>query len=379
MLKRSANLQTIMKIGFFLRVIIAAWNGFYGPSFGADADAASLHHRGSVNAQGVEAFRGLYLRTTYYTNSLGVVYSFTTDSLFLGSLLSCAAWLASASLLIKSMRLLSVDELIQYKALLVYALIPSSILYTSVTLREPYQLLFVNLMLYSALKIYLNKSAKHWLVLFCAIAGMGVLHGTLLAFGLYTVVATLVLVSFRGRKMLTPERLIFVAPIVALVAYYGLSLFMRVSYNLESGLDSAIESYQHGLLGTDARANYKTSSEASGIGGLLSFVPVSLFQLMFEPMPWRISTISDLVALFENILRVWLLRKAWVGLRNMPVQGRKPVIFVFISYLVIETIWSIGTINWGTATRHHIPGIGLLVVAAYAYWGKPGKKRMVGT
>ena len=42
--------------------------------------------------------------------------------------------------------------------MLVYALLPSSIIVTSVTLREPYQLLLVNLAILAALKIYWNKS-----------------------------------------------------------------------------------------------------------------------------------------------------------------------------------------------------------------------------
>ncbi len=376
--RRTVSVEVIIFAGFFLRLIFAVWNGFFGPSYGADLDANGFHREAALIAQS-GVFQDFEIGMWAYVDFLGGVYFLTTDSLFLGSLLSCVVWLASAGLLIKSMRLLSVDKSHQYKAMCIYALLPSSLCFTSVTLREAYQLLFVNLAFYSALKIYLNKSAAHWLVLFCAVAGMGVLHGSLLAFGLFTVIATLVLLSFRGRKMFTPVRLILVVPLVVLVAYYGLSLFMRVAYNLESGLDSAVESYQYGLLGTDARTNYKTSVGISGVGGLLSFIPVSLFQFMFEPMPWRISAASDLILLCENILRVWLIRKAWVGLRNMPTQGRKPVIFVFVSYLVIETIWSIGTINWGTAARHHIPSIGLLVVAAYAYWGNPGKRRMVGT
>lgn len=32
----------------------------------------------------------------------------------------------------------------------------------------------------------------------------------------------------------------------------------------------------------------------------------------------------------------------------------------------LEMIWSIGTINWGTAIRHHLPVWGLLLLAAYA-------------
>jgi hypothetical protein len=41
--------------------------------------------------------------------------------------------------------------------------------------------------------------------------------------------------------------------------------------------------------------------------------------------------------------------------------------FVFINYFILELIWSMGTVNWGTALRHHIPSFGLLVIAAFAY------------
>jgi hypothetical protein len=69
-------------------------------------------------------------------------------------------------------------------------------------------LLFVNLALYSALKIYLTKSATYWLVLFYAVIRMGVLHDAFLAFGLLVVVATLGLLTLRGRKSFSLIRIV---------------------------------------------------------------------------------------------------------------------------------------------------------------------------
>ena len=359
------TIRTAISIGFLLRLFVALWNGFFGPSFGAEADAAGFHHLASGYAQNLILYE--FKIGLIYTYVLGLVYYLTTDSLFLGSLLSCLAWLGSASLLVKIMRLLSVDKPNQSKAMLIYALLPSSIFYTSVTLREPYQLLFVNLALYSVLQIYLNKSATHWLVLFFAMIGMGVLHGALLAYGLFTVVAALGLLTLRGRKSFSLIKLSFAMPLVALIVFYGLSLFTSVSYKLDEGLAVAVVTYQQGSLGIDARTNYKDSVEISGLAGLLLFTPVSLFQYLFEPVPWRISSVTDVVALLENSLRAWLIWKALVCLRNPPAERRRLVFFVFFSYMVIELIWSLGTINWGTAIRHHIPSIGLLVVAAFAY------------
>jgi hypothetical protein len=41
-----------------------------------------------------------------------------------------------------------------------------------------------------------------------------------------------------------------------------------------------------------------------------------------------------------------------------------------MSYFAQELIWSIGTVNWGTSVRHHMPSFGLLLFAAYALSNK---------
>ena len=100
-----------------------------------------------------------------FTRWLGIIYFLTTDSLFIGSLLSVFIWLASALILIEIMRILLITRPRQFLAILAYAVVPSSILYTSVTLREVYELFFVNLSIYAALKIYFHKSIVHWPIL----------------------------------------------------------------------------------------------------------------------------------------------------------------------------------------------------------------------
>jgi hypothetical protein len=204
---------------------------------------------------------------------------------------------------------------------------------------------------------------------------MGVLHGALFAFGLFNLVATLALLNLSGLKKSSLVKGAFALPLVALIMFYGLSLFTNVSYKLDDGLGVAIEMYQQGSLSVDARAHYKDSIEISGLTGLLTFIPIAVFQYLFEPMPWRISSAIDIGLMFENILRAWLIWKAWTGLRKMPVQVRRPVLFVFLSYLTLETIWSLGTVNWGTAVRHHIPSMGLLMIAAFAYARTAFKRR----
>ncbi len=364
------TVRQLMFLGFMMHVLVAFWNGFYGPSFGAGADADKFHRLAvefsNNSMQGATRNEFIYM--------LGALYYWTIDSLFLGSLMSCLAWLVSALLLDRIMRIFLCNSRQRIKAMLLYVLIPSPILFTSVTMREAYELMFVNLMVYSALKILLHKSFRFWPFLFAGIVGGGILHTSLFAFGVLLLIATLTVLLLRARKGLAVVGFILLVPIVVGVSLYSLSILAQyTNYDLSVGLPQAIESYVRGGLSYKdvGRAFYRASIEINGMLGLFLYVPVALFQYLFEPMVWRVSAAIDVCLVIENIIRVWLIWKAWLGIRMMPTKKyRRYLLFVFVAYLMLEAIWSIGTINWGTAARHHIPAMGLLIIAAFAYEGR---------
>ena len=364
-------------LGFFLRLVIAFVNGFVGPTYGASEDSLGFHLIAVEVSQNLVF--DVFLISHIYPSFLGVFYFITTDHLFLGSALSALAWLASAFILLRIMRILSFKMSNQWRVMLIYALIPTSLMYTSVTLREPFQLLFINLALYAALKIYFHRSNAHWPVLFLAAVGMGALHGALLASGIFIIVGTLFLLTTRNRKGISFTKVVLVTPIVILCLFYGFLLFTSVSHAMEDGLSVAVQTYQLGTLSVvEQRANYRTDVEINGLGGLILSLPSFLFQYLFEPMPWKIGSMVDVVALLENMLRFWLI---WNALKylvgsylNKPMfvahnyfGYERCILFIFLSYLIMETLWSLGTSNWGTASRHHLPSLGLLLVASFAY------------
>ncbi len=369
-------------VGFFIRLAIAFINGFIGPTIGASDDSFGFHLMAVEYSQSLVI--DVFVLAHIYTYILGIFYFITTDSLFLGSALSALGWLASAFILLRIMRILSFKTLIQWRVMLLYALIPTSIMYTGITLREPFQLLFINLALYAALKIYFHRSMAHWPVLLLAAVGMGVLHGALLVTGVFIIVGTLFLITSRNRKGVSFTKVVLVTPIVILCLFYGFLSFMSFTTygdRLDDGLSVAVQVYQEGTLsdGYDARANYRSEVAINdGLGGLILSLPYFLFQYLFEPMPWNMSSIVDVVALLENILRFWLI---WNALKYLVGSyRRKPmfvahnyfgyekcILFIFLSYILVESLWSLGTSNWGTASRHHLPSLGLLLVMGFAY------------
>lgn len=356
----------LLFLGLALRIVVAIWNGFFGPSIGADFDAITFHLHAVEYAHNptLGAFR---IGVQPYETFLGLFYYATTGSLFLGSILSCIVWLLSALILTSCLKVLLVERSVQTKVMLIYALLPSSIMFTAVTLREPYQLLFVNLAIYAILKIYLHKTDGHWLTLICALAGASLLHqGSLLAYGLLLFAGALLLVAMRGKKVIPWAKFGAVCAVSAAILWYGFSFYGNISYDLSRGLVGAIEGFQQGLIQNVGRATYRSEVIVHKLGDLLVFIPIALLQYLFEPFPWHVSATSDLVLVAENILRGWLIWKAWKAFWSAPKLQRRTLLFIILSYFSLEMIWAIGTINWGTAVRHHIPAFGLLLLAAYA-------------
>ena len=155
-------------VGFLLRVLAAMWNDLK-PIDVTKIDAIGFYSHAIQFSKNPVLSDFFSPPVGYdYFRFLGFIYYLTVDSWLLGSIISVLAWLFSAIILMRTMCLLEVSKRHQSYAMLIYAFLPSCILFTSTTLRESFELLFVNFAIYSALKIYLTKSRVHFLITFCS-------------------------------------------------------------------------------------------------------------------------------------------------------------------------------------------------------------------
>lgn len=362
---RTRELHYTIFVGFLARFAMSCWSGYWGPSFGGEQDALGFHVEAVAYSR--DAVFDEFTIGHIYAYALGVVYWLTTDSIFIGCLLSTFTWLASAYVLLESMRLLETNEDGLIAATRIYALLPSSIALTSVTLREAYETFFVTVAMHGALHVYVRGTAGHWFTIVLGVVGMSVLHGGLFAFGIYFLIGTVLLASMRGQRIFSIVRVFVASPFIVWIAVTGISLFGAVSYQMDDGLDAAVQTYQQGTLHQEARATYKDFSDIESPLGLAVYGPIGFLQYLFEPMPWRSLRVVDVDAIGENLLRAWLILRAWAGIRAGFGERRRLVTFIFLSYIVVEVIWSLGTVNWGTALRHHLPSTGLLLVSAFTF------------
>jgi hypothetical protein len=314
--------------------------------------------------------------------SLSTLYFVSTDLYFIGCLYSIFVWLLSAYVVKKILELLKADDKTKYLVFLFYAFLPSSIVSTSVPMREAFELLFINLIIYSALRVYLNKSSMHWIYLVISCFLLGQFHSGLYAFGPVVLLMLIMSNFLRNRRSFPIQGYIIAFPLIISLSVLGYGIFSDQVYDLENGLFWTIMTYQEGTLANFSRASYEPF--IPGIEGplkLVLFIPINLFQYLFQPMPWRISSILDIVLTFENMFRGFLIFVSIRGILKTDVISRRPLLFIFLAYLVIETIWSFGTTNWGTASRHHVPGLALLLIPGFYFYSKRSlnRKKMIPT
>ena len=374
------SLKNLLWIGFFLRLGIA-WlllsSGFY-LAFTGDIEN---FHQTAREMLGLGATINPFIAEEFtiddtYSYFISLIYMLTTDSMYLTSILSCLVWFFSGYFLIKIMDVLKLNLRRQKILFLIYILLPSSLLNTGVPLRESYELLAVNLSIYSSLQWYFQRNLKYLFVFFIGILLMGLMHIAMLVFGVILFIFTLILISFREDKssyfFLLPTSLLVLIPIFGF-NYISQYLDYFVGQGLEGSgaeLADAVRLFQFGSIidSGASRAQYaELQLEIDGISGLLFFLPTALFQYLFEPMPWRNLSLVDYVLVLENLMRAIFIFFGVKGLFVLPSNQKKIIFFLLACYLSTELIWAVGTTNWGTASRHHVPSLGILLLIGLAF------------
>jgi hypothetical protein len=356
------NINQIIFFGLIIRILNTLWNSLINNSIGADVDAVNFDNIArTVAISGVmDEFTIGYIP---YTNILGLIYRYTINHVLIGGFLSCLAWLLSALLLANYFKVLHSDITNKKLALLIYAILPSSVMLTSVTLRESYQLLFLVLSIFAFSKIYFNIKSKHWITLLFSICLHGILHGALLTFGMIQIFLFL---SFFIILKFNKESVILFYLISMVFLFFFMFYFCNIFYEVNDIIFIFNDYHVNGLLNV-GRTNYKTTELPTDLWGLFIYITLSFYNYMMKPMPWDLFSGGDIFVFIENLLRIWLIFyfiNSFIKIRN---NNRSLRIIVFICYLALEFIWSLGTLSWGTAIRHHLPSMGLLIMSVFAF------------
>ncbi len=317
------------------------------------------------------------LMSMFYIQMLHSIYSLFGSSQYLGCQVSQIAFSLALLALVHLVFLLEGDSQAA-SIVLVFGLLPSCVLNTSVTMREPFQMCAFLTLAYSLLHLRIRGlSAVSFLIPVSAL-GLVLFHNGFAVFVVLVVPLSL-LWAFGSR----PQFLIGGLGLsFLLLSFYGGDIwelmedrsqaFQRITG--EEGLDY-VDKYATQVM--EGRSDFGVTLSVSSLGGFLRTAPVVTVYYLFSPLPWQIESALDVAGFFESVLRLVLFWMALKGIRSTSGETRKEKLFLLAFFLSLELMWAAGTANIGTAVRHRVVAWGLLVVLGVRGWhSAKGKQKL---
>ncbi len=361
----------IIFCGFLFRIALSIYNIDIGLLPGAEADAGWFHWEAIRYSEYLDE-RQLFPESTWrynvgwsYAVFLGYLYNFfDTESWYLSGFLSCFVWLLSALVFREIMLKMKLNKININFAILIYTfLIPTSIIYTAITLREVYILLFFNVFTLLIMNIYYEKRIIKILLniifMFFAIIVLLLLHRA--NFYFFTAFFPLMIIFYFINKFNINK--------ITLITLTILTVFFLSHYGYTEIIFNTVKNYQMGHFNPipDRAAYYEKNIISDIKYDLISFFHyffMNFISYLVEPTVSKITSIKDIVLFSENIIRLFFI---FLILKKILLKFKSKTLFIiFLTiFILMEMIYAQGTVNWGTAARHHVPVMGILILLVF--------------
>ena len=360
--KRLVTLWAVLS----LHHCVSFYNHYIAKVFGADADAVTFHEQAaSIAKWGGEIPFGF--GSNFYQWILGHLYSLIEPNLLLGQAISTLAFLGATIFLLKLKNLLNFKGG-EIPIILLFGLEPTMLLWTSVTLREPFQIFFLLAILFYGTKWRTGGSKNDSFLCIAMFLPFGLLHNGLAVYSPFLLILLLTWnfsPRIMGRWTLSKRRVRWAG--CAILLSWGVYLLMM---NLPGvGALSAVqaskfleyaEAYREGA--NIGGSSYGGVLDLSSPKGLVTSTTTLFVHYFLGPFPWEIRGIIDIPAFLTSVLRLTLVAFAFLRWRHSSGGQRNAIGFLLVVFLTLEFLWAMGTTNYGTAVRHHMVAWGIIVM-----------------
>jgi len=352
--KMNVKLIGVYAFLILIREVVATINVYFFRLKGSHGDAVLFHETAEIIASTGEYT--FVLGHPAFANFLGFIYRVSEVSFMLGHQLSILAFALSSVVLLK---IISVLDFERYKVqtLLVYGSLPSIVLNGTFVLRESYEVLFMMMAVYFGIKLIKNnRNVLFNFSFLISLILMGVLHRALMAYAFFLLFIFIWWATNRPETLKKSKKRMIAALytilILVLIPFLG-AVFadvMFIFYNF-SIIDTIAH---HREVATVSNASYGVSLDLSGpISFVVSFLKIYSYYL-FAPFIWNISNFLDTYAVFESIVRMILIYYSIKIWRESYGENRSYLFLMLLIFVGISFLWSVGTINYGTAIRHRM-------------------------
>lgn len=377
----------IIYFGFIIKIILVIFQLFYDLP-GTENDVQSFHNEavkfseyiGSNNPLSGYKYKGGWTLSIF----LGFIYSILGPSKIIGGGFSALTWFLSAVVFRKTLILFKLDNFKINLSLLCYViLLPISFYYSSLLLREVYMLFFVNLLFLSIVNLalkekFISKIFNFLLFLLSIILLLSFHKANLyFCFIFLPFIAFFLIFKYLSKinsKFLKIKKIYWATLFISITV---IIINLIIEYELLRFIFETIIGYQMGHFNivNIFRADYIHISERLNLDYTFTlFIKIffdNIFNYLLQPTPFRITTLIDQVLFIENMIRFLILIIIIFNLfKNFQMKN---IYFIgFMILIIMEIVYASGTVNWGSASRHHVPTQGILLLLLFF----PKKKTM---
>ncbi len=361
-----------------VRQIASLVNVYYMILIGADMDAAGFHSLASDMSRSIQPtwfaeFGSMDIGSGSYIKFLATFYQLFGDSKLLGQALSIIAYTVSLLVVLRLISELNIKQW-QTELIALYGLLPSVIVFTSLTMRESYQIFCFILAIYGTIRLRKKVSPIPIINIITGAVGLILLHNGLVVYALFLTCFNLFWgFGISGWKKGNQNIFVKIFGIILISGAFTAWGFLasdlgNASKALMSGEGANYAgTYREKTTTSSDRATYGATLDTSSISAFIPSVPWVFALYMFAPFPWQINNTVDIYAALEGVLRLILIYHGLATWYRAHGERRSQWGYLLGCFFSLEFLWAIGTANWGTAIRHHVVAYSILVIV-----GGPG-------
>jgi len=352
------NFSGIFIFGFLLRILLALYAS-YNPHILlgiASNDAMGFVELGKQFANNFTfaEFKNQIELNILYNVILGIIFKILYPSQVIGNLFSVFIWAHSFYLIYSILIYLKLSKNSISYGLLYFSLSPCIIIFTSITLRDCIILYFLINFLFFLLRFNDQKKITDFIFFSFFLFLIYYTHYNFFyLFLIFTVLFTLTIFMFIYIRINLSILILSLLTILLLLNLFDLEFIFQ-----------SINSFQKGSLHytTVGRANYLDNFyKIDNLFSSIFYVIRNYFYFLFEPSFLNLEKINffDFTVIIEKLIKIILMVIFIFYILNY----KKNISFshlILVIILAIDTSWSIGTYNWGTAFRHQVTSLGFL-------------------
>jgi hypothetical protein len=332
-------------------------NAYFFMFTGADDDAV----RFSNAARHSDVYFALF--SHFYVYILSLFYKICA-SRFFGQEISVLFFTMSCVVFIKFQKLIGIKK---YRSisLLLFGLVPSYLIWGSVTLREPLELFFLMLAVY--LGLHFKLVAKKRILYFCLFVFTSLVFG-IFHWALAVYVPILIILFFFWPLAISIKNWfisLFCLFVLILIALYLLPIYANLLPGL---LGKFSRNFLQGNLiyyGLDRIGHFQSfgGSSRTGYFIVVNFVTFlstikTIFTIvvnyLFGPFPWRVYGVVEFLFMLYGWLKIVLLLGVFISIKLARNEKRSALFLMLIVYFSLAILYALGTANYGTALRHQM-------------------------